>query len=93
MIGATDAWNRLVARLCAASAGDNMNVLLGFIFLAFHRHHDIALVGHRWVAVRILPRVEMGQCANTAIRAYFRRARKNEIRSPLLAVRAQRSTY
>ena len=48
MIVAHDALNRLVAHLCESSAGGNMNLLLGFTVLAFHRHNDIAVVGHRW---------------------------------------------
>jgi hypothetical protein len=52
LIVAPDASNHLVAHLCAASAGGNMNLLLGFAGLAFHRHHDIALVGHRWASLR-----------------------------------------
>jgi hypothetical protein len=31
-----------------------MGLLLSFAAWAFHRHHDIGLVGHRWVSVRIL---------------------------------------
>jgi hypothetical protein len=47
MIVAVDALNRLVPHLCAVSAGGNMNLLFDFTVLAFHSHHDIALVGHR----------------------------------------------
>jgi len=47
MIVAVDALNCLVPHLCAVSAGGNMNLLLGFTVLAFHRHHDKMLVGHR----------------------------------------------
>jgi hypothetical protein len=47
MLVATDAWNCLVAHLSDSSLGGNMNLLLGFTVLAFHRHHDIVLVGHR----------------------------------------------
>jgi hypothetical protein len=61
-----------------------MNLLLGFTVLAFHRHHDIALVGHRCFSTwSILTRAEMGQCANTALHAHFRIARK--IKMPLPA--------
>jgi len=57
MTVAVDALNRLVAHLCAVGAGGNMNPLIGFTVLAFHRHHDIAIVGHRCASVaRILPR-------------------------------------
>jgi len=47
MIVAVDALNRLVPHLCTVSAGGNMNLLFDSTVLAFHRHHDIALVGHR----------------------------------------------
>jgi hypothetical protein len=46
------AGNRLVAHMCAASAAGNMNVLFGLTMLAFHRYHDIALVGHRCSSIR-----------------------------------------
>ncbi len=49
---APDAWDRLVAHLWAISAGGNMNLLFDFTVLAFHRHHDIALVGYRCSLVR-----------------------------------------
>ena len=52
MIVAVDALNRLVPHLCAVSAGGNMNLLLGFTALAFHRHHDETLVGHRCSSAR-----------------------------------------
>jgi hypothetical protein len=47
MIVAVDALNRLVPHLCAVSTGGNMNLLFDFTVLAFHRHHDKVLVGHR----------------------------------------------
>jgi hypothetical protein len=47
MIVAVDALNCLVPHLCAVSAGGNMNLLLAFTVLAFNRHHDKMLVGHR----------------------------------------------
>jgi transcriptional regulator with XRE-family HTH domain len=50
MIVAVDALNRLVPHLCAVSAGGNTNLLFDFTVSAFHRHHDIALVGHRWAS-------------------------------------------
>ena len=43
MIVAPDALNRLVANLSDSSS--NMNLLLSFTGWAFHRHHDIRLVG------------------------------------------------
>jgi hypothetical protein len=46
MMGAVDAWNCLVAQLCAVSAGDDMNLLPCFTMLAFHCHHDKSFVGH-----------------------------------------------
>jgi hypothetical protein len=52
MLVAPDAWDGLVAHLCATSAGNNMNLLLGFTVLAFHRHHDETLVGHRCSSAR-----------------------------------------
>jgi hypothetical protein len=52
---AIEAWNRLIAHLCAANTGGNMNLLFGFTAWAFHRHYNIVLVGHRWVSERILP--------------------------------------
>ena len=57
---APDASNRLVAHLCAASAGGNMGLLLSFAAWAFHRYHNIALLGHRWVSLRILPCARYG---------------------------------
>ena len=69
MIVAVDAWNRLVPHLCAFSAGGNMNLLLGFTALAFHRHHDIVLVGHRLVteaALRNLVRFRQSQLPHPA---------------------------
>ena len=48
MIVAPDALNRLVAYLSDSSTGANMNFLLCFTVLAFHRNHDIALAArHR----------------------------------------------
>ena len=67
MIVAVDALNCLVPHLCAVSAGGNMNLLFDFTVLAFHRHRDIVLVGHRWVteaALRNLvqfPRTQLRQ--------------------------------
>src|SRR5712692_3391344 len=55
-----DASNRLVAHLCESGTGSNMNLLLSFTAWAFHRHHDIGLVGHRWASVRILPCASYG---------------------------------
>jgi hypothetical protein len=52
MIVAPDALNRLVAHLGESSMGGNMNLLLGLTVLAFHRHNDIELVGHRWYSMR-----------------------------------------
>ena len=52
MIVAHDALNRLVAHLCESSTGGNMNLLFGLTVLAFHRHNDIELVGHRCSSVR-----------------------------------------
>jgi hypothetical protein len=46
MIVAIDAWNRLIAHLCAANTGGHMNLLFGFTAWAFHRHYNIVLVGH-----------------------------------------------
>ena len=46
MIGAVDARNRLVTRVCAANRDGDMNLLLGFAGWAFHRHHNIVFVGH-----------------------------------------------
>src|ERR1700690_3635094 len=48
MIVAHDALNRLVAYLCDSGTDSNMNRLLGFTVLAFHRRDHIALVSHRW---------------------------------------------
>ena len=57
MIAARDALNRPVVNLYESSTGRNMNLLLGFAGWAFHRHHNIAFVGHREASVRrILPR-------------------------------------
>jgi hypothetical protein len=57
MIAALDASNSLVTDLWGKSwSGINVNLLFGFAARAFHSHHDIAFVGHRWVTVRILPR-------------------------------------
>jgi hypothetical protein len=53
---AVDALNHLDADLCAAHASGNTNLLFGHTMFAFHRHHDIALLSHRWVPVRILTR-------------------------------------
>ncbi len=69
MIVAVDALNRLVPHLCAVSASGNMNLLLGFTALAFHRHHDIPLVGHPWVteaALRNLVRFLQSQLRHPA---------------------------
>jgi len=67
MIVAVDALNRLVPHLCAVSAGGNMNLLFGFTVLAFHHHHEIALVGHRRSPVRlILLRTGSGSVVNSA---------------------------
>jgi hypothetical protein len=52
LIVAHDALNRLVAHLCESSTGGNMNLLFGLTVLAFHRHNDIELVGHRCSSVR-----------------------------------------
>jgi hypothetical protein len=60
MIVALDALNRPVDHLCAASAGGNMNLLPGVAVFAFHCYYDIAVVGHRWVSVWILPRTIAG---------------------------------
>jgi hypothetical protein len=57
---APDASNRLVAHLCESGTGSNVNLLLSFTARAFHRHHNIVLVGHRWVPVRILPCARYG---------------------------------
>ena len=57
---APDAWNRLVAHLCESGTGSNMNLLLSFTAWAFHRHHNIVLVGHHRVPVRILPCARCG---------------------------------
>jgi hypothetical protein len=46
IIVAIDALNRLVAHLCAASAGGNMNFLLGFTVFTFNWHHDNTFVRH-----------------------------------------------
>ena len=56
IIVALEALNRLVAHQCGSGAGINMNLLLSFTTWAFQRNHNIALVGHRWVSVRILAR-------------------------------------
>jgi len=52
MIVAVDALNYLVPHLCAASAGGNTYFLFGIAVLAFHRHHDETLVGHRCSSAR-----------------------------------------
>ena len=57
---APDASNRLIAHLWESGTGSNMNLLLSFTAWAFHCHHDIALVGHRRVSMRILPCARYG---------------------------------
>jgi hypothetical protein len=52
MLVAPDAWDGLVAHLSDSSSGGNMNLLPGFTVLAFHRHHDETLVGHRCSSAR-----------------------------------------
>jgi len=69
MLAATDAYNRLIAHLSNSSRGGNMDLLLGFTVLAFHRHDDIVLVGHRWVteaALRNLVRFLQSQLRHPA---------------------------
>ena len=44
---AVDTPDHLTAHLCAASTAGKMNLLLGLAVLAFHRHNNIAFVGHR----------------------------------------------
>jgi hypothetical protein len=48
IIVAFDALNRLTTTLSDSSKGSNMNFLFNFTGWAFHRHHDILLVGHNW---------------------------------------------
>jgi len=70
MLVATDAWDRLAAHLCESSSGGNMNLPLGFTTFAFHRHHDIVLVGHRWIteaALRNLVRFPRSQLRHPAM--------------------------
>jgi hypothetical protein len=44
---ALDAWNCLVTNLSGESwAGINVDLLFGFTARTFHRHHNIAFVGH-----------------------------------------------
>ena len=66
-----EAFNRLADHLSDdSSAGADMNLLLGFTEFAFHRHHDIALVGHRCSSVRrILPLTEHASLAHALISA------------------------
>jgi hypothetical protein len=71
---APDAWDRLVVYLWAASAGSNMNLLLGFTVLAFNRYLDITLVGHHWVtesALRDLVQFPRSQLRHPATHLKF----------------------
>jgi hypothetical protein len=52
---AVDTPDHLMAHLCAAGIAGKMNLLLGLAVVAFHSHHDIAFVSHRWAFMRILP--------------------------------------
>jgi hypothetical protein len=63
MVVAPDALNPLVAHLCESSMGGNMNLLLGLTELAFHRHDDIGLVGHRGASTRgsTAPRISVSR--------------------------------
>jgi hypothetical protein len=66
-----EAFNRLADHLSDDFSADaDMNLLLGFAEFAFHRHHDIALVGHRCSSVRrILPLTEHASLAHALISA------------------------
>ena len=52
IIVAFDALNRLATTLSDSSKSSNMNLLFSFTGRAFHRHHNIAFVGHHWVSMR-----------------------------------------
>ena len=80
--------------MCESGTGGNMNLLVSFTARAFHRHHDIGLVGHPWVPVRIVHAtaaarlstrsIHLGECstAGAGFRYHFLK-QPGAVREPL----------